>query len=436
MSIDISPLRAFIEELTGQASPLQWAVQAAIIAVSLSLAWLLSKRFCGRFHVSPRWKFGAGEFQRVMFPLMALALVWTSKLAMEHVTQPVTLLGIANSLLIAWLAIRIAVYILGHVLPEGATLRLIVRIIAWVAWIAVALHITGLMPEVLDALDEIGFTVGKNKTHVSLLLILQAISAMAVTLTVALWLARVTEGRVLAAQNVEMNTRVVIVKIVNTAAVIVAIMVALPMAGIDITALSVFGGAVGVGLGFGLQKVASNYVSGFIVLLERSLRIGDVITIDNRRGVVQAIESRYTVIKAGDGTETIIPNEDLITKQVVHHTYTDPKVATVLAVTVSYGTDAEAACEALAEVGKRNARVIGDPSPQARVVGLGENGIQMELTVWIDDPEKGESDLRSELLKDILRTFAEKRIQVASPRREIHLIPTPETGKSVETTAG
>ena len=95
MSIDISPLRAFIEELTGQASPLQWAVQAAIIAVSLSLAWLLSKRFCGRFHVSPRWKFGAGEFQRVMFPLMALALVWTSKLAMEHVTQPVTLLGIA-----------------------------------------------------------------------------------------------------------------------------------------------------------------------------------------------------------------------------------------------------------------------------------------------------------------------------------------------------
>ena len=430
MSIDITPLRDFVGELTGRASPIQWGVQIAIIAVALGLAWLLSKRFCGRFHASPRWKFGAGEFQRVMFPLMALALVWLTKLVMEHVTQPVTLLGIATSLLIAWLVIRIAVYILGHVLPQGATLRLVVRIIAWVAWIGVALHITGLMPEVLDALDEIGFTVGKNKTHVSLLLIVQAISAMAVTLTIAMWLARVTEGRVLAAQSVEMNTRVVIVKIVNTAAVIVAIMVALPMAGIDITALSVFGGAVGVGLGFGLQKVASNYVSGFIVLLERSLRIGDVITIDNRRGVVQAIESRYTVIKAGDGTETIIPNEDLITKQVVHHTYTDPKVATVLPVTVSYESDAEAACEALAEVGKRNTRVIGDPSPQARVVGLGDNGIQMELTVWISDPEKGESDLRSELLQDVLRTFAGKGIRIASPRREIRRIPTPETEKT------
>jgi small-conductance mechanosensitive channel len=288
---------------------------------------------------------------------------------------------------------------------------------------------------VLDALDDIGFTVGKNKTHVSLLLILQAVSAMAVTLTIALWLARVTEGRVLAAQTVEMNTRIVIVKIVNTAAIILAIMVALPMAGIDITTLSIFGGAVGVGLGFGLQKVASNYVSGFIVLLERSLRIGDVITVENRRGVVQAIESRYTVIKAGDGTETIIPNEDLITKHVVHHTYTDPKVATIIPVTVSYETDAESACEALAEVGKRNARVIGDPAPHARVVALGDNGIQMELTVWISDPEKGETELRSELLKDILRTFAERRIEIPYPRRDVHLFPTPEMQKSAGTSA-
>jgi small-conductance mechanosensitive channel len=194
--------------------------------------------------------------------------------------------------------------------------------------------------------------------------------------------------------------------------------------------LSVFSGAVGVGLGFGLQKIASNYVSGFIVLLERSLRIGDVITVENRRGVVEAIESRYTVIKGGDGTETIIPNETMITKEVIHHTYTDPKVATVIPVRVSYQTDVERACERLVEIGKRNARVLGDPPAMGRVVSLGDFGIHLELTVWIGDPEKGETDLRSEILKDIVKTFAAEGIEIPYPRRDVHVIATPETAES------
>jgi small-conductance mechanosensitive channel len=434
--MDFTALREFVESLAGQASPLQWAMQAAIVVAGIGLAWAIARSVCGRVHVSERWKFGSGEFRRVVFPLFALVLVWIAKLAMERFTQPVTLLGITVSLLIAFLVIRIAVYILGHVLPQGATLRLAVRIIAWVAWIGVALHITGLLPEVLDALDDIGFTLGKQKTRVTLLLVLQAVAAMAITLTVAMWLARVTEGRVLAAKNVEMSTRVVIVKIVNTAAIVLAVMIALPMAGIDITALSVFGGAVGVGLGFGLQKVAASYVSGFIVLLERSLRIGDVITVEGRRGVVEAIESRYTVLKAGDGTETIIPNETLITKDVIHHTYADPKVATVLPVTVAYETDAERACALLAEIGRRNARVIRDPAPHARVASLGNNGIRLQLTVWIDDPEKGETELRSDLFLDILRSFKAEGIEIPCSRREMRLIATPETPESPDKSKG
>jgi small-conductance mechanosensitive channel len=196
--------------------------------------------------------------------------------------------------------------------------------------------------------------------------------------------------------------------------------------------LSVFGGALAVGLGFGLQKVAASYVSGFIVLLERSLRIGDVITVDNRRGVVQAIESRYTVLKAGDGTEAIIPNETLITQTVVHHTYSDPKVATVMPVTVAYDSNVDRACALLAEIGKRNTRVIGDPAPLARVTALTDRGIQMELTVWISDPEAGESDLRSQLLREILRTFAAEGIRIALPTQEVRLIATPETSSSTK----
>jgi small-conductance mechanosensitive channel len=430
MNFDLSPLGEFLESLAGQATAWQWAAQAGVALAAIGLAWLLATKLCGRFRPNPRWKFGEGEFHRVVFPFFALAFAWVAKLALEQVTQPVALLQIVVSLLVAFLVIRIAVYILGHVLPHGATLRLAIRIIAWVAWIGVALHIVGLLPEVLEALDDIGFTLGKQKTRVTLLLVLQAIAAMAITLTVAMWLARIAESRVLAADSVEMSTRVVLVRILNAVAVVIAVMVALPMAGIDITALSVFGGALGVGVGFGLQKVASNYVSGFIVLLERSLRIGDVITVENRRGVVKAIEARYTVIRSGDGTETIIPNESLITKDVVHHTYSDPKVSAVLPVTVSYETDAERACDVLAEIGRKHPRVLKEPEPVARIVALADHGIQMQLVVWIDDPEVGESELRSELLKRILVAFAEQGIEIPYPRRDIRLIPTTEMADS------
>jgi len=424
--IDPDALSDSFAQVAQEATLLQWTVQAAIAAGAIAFAWISARSTCSHYRVGAHWEFGKGEFRRVVFPFFAVILVGLARLVMDRLGQPVRLLGIASALLVALLIIRVAVYILGRVLPSGAALRLAVRIIAAVAWIAVALHITGLLPDVLEALDDIGFTVGKQQSRVTLLLVLQALAAMAVTMTVAMWLARVTGGRVLAAKSVEMSTRVVVVKIINTVAIVVAVMVALPLAGIDITVLSVFGGALGVGLGFGLQKVAASYVSGFIVLLERSLRIGDVITVENRRGVVEAIESRYTVIKAGDGTETILPNEALITKEVVHHTYTDPKVATVIPMTVAYGTDADRACELLAEIGKHNMRVIGDPAPVARVSALNDRGILLELTVWISDPEKGDSDLRSELLKEILRTFKTQKIELAYNRGEIRLIATPE----------
>ena len=415
-----------LQDLLQDATPLQWAAQAAIVAAGIGLAWVLTRSICSRYPASPHWKFGKGEFGRVVFPFFAAALVGLAEVVMDRHHQPVRLVEIGRALLVALLAIRLALYILGHVLPAGAPLRVAVRIFASLTWIVVALHVTGLLPEVRSALDDIGFTMGKDRTRITVLLVIHALGAMAVTFTVAMWLARVTAGRILAAQGVEMSTRVVAVKILNTIAIVIAVLVALPMAGIDITALSFFGGALGVGLGFGLQKVAASYVSGFIVLLERSLRIGDVITVDNRRGVVEAIESRYTVIKAGDGTETILPNEALITKDVVHHTYTDAKVATVIPVTVTYGTDADRACDLLAGIGRSNARVIANPSPISRVSALNERGIQLELVVWIGDPEKGEAELRSELLKDILRTFDAEGIEFARTTSEMRLIATPE----------
>jgi small-conductance mechanosensitive channel len=237
----------------------------------------------------------------------------------------------------------------------------------------------------------------------------------------------VTEGRVLAANSIEMTTRVVMAKVVRISMLFLAIFIALPMAGIDVTTLSVFTGALGVGLGFGLQKITSNYVSGFIVLLDRSLRIGDIVTADGRRGEVTAIESRYTVIKGADGVESIVPNEKLITDTVSHHTYSNPKVSLVIGVTVSYESDVERACEILAELAKKHGRVIADPPAIARVKQLTEHGVDLELTVWISDPAVGEGDLRSELLKEVLRAYRGAGIAIPYPRREVRMIATAET---------
>jgi small-conductance mechanosensitive channel len=282
---------------------------------------------------------------------------------------------------------------------------------------------------VIAALDDVGFAVGKDRQRITLWLVMQALAALAVTLTLALWLGRITETRVLAAATVEMSTRIVIAKLVRAGALLAAVFVALPMAGIDITALSVFSGALGVGLGFGLQKIASNYVSGCIVLLDRSLRIGDIVTVDGRRGEVKAIESRYTVIRALDGNESIIPNETLITQTVTHHTYSDPKLLVAIALSVAYESDVDRACALLIEVAHRNPRVIAEPAPSAHVRQLGDSGVELHLNVWIADPAAGEGLLRSDLLKDILRTFKAHGIDIPYPRRDVRLVATPETGE-------
>jgi small-conductance mechanosensitive channel len=419
-------MREYLEDIWLRATPLEWVLQAGAIVAAFALGFSVAHLLCSRIRLGPRWKFGEGDFERVAFPLAAFAFLWLAKFFLGRV-QPVGMLEIAQALVLAWLLIRLAVYVLGHVLPPGESLRRVIRVIATIAWIAVALHITGLLPDVLDALDSVGFTLGKSKQRITPLLVLHALTALALTITLALWLSRITETRLMAAQTVEMSTRIVITKIVRASALFLAILVALPMVGIDITALSVFSGALGVGLGFGLQKIASNYVSGFIVLLDRSVRIGDIVTIDGRRGEVRAIENRYTVLRGADGVESIIPNEKLITDSVNHHTYSDPKVSVVVSVSVSYESDVERACEILLECARRQSRVIDEPRAVAFVKELADSGVNLTLTVWISDPGKGEADLRSALLLDILASFKREAIDIPYPRRDVRLIATPET---------
>ena len=424
--MDFSPLRNFIESFSGTVAPADWLWQLGVAGAAIVLGFFTARVVTRQFKPSGRWKFGEGDFERVAYPLFAWIFMGLGRLILARY-QAVPLLDILVSVLVAWIAIRIAVYILGHILPQGAFLRSMVRSIGWIAWIGVVLHLTGLLPEVIEALNEVGFSTSGGKQRITLWLVMQALAALALTLTVALYAARITESRVMASESVDVSTRVVIAKLVRVAAVFLAILIALPLVGIDITALSIFSGALGVGLGFGLQRIASNYVSGFIVLIDHSLRIGDLVTVDNRKGEVKEIASRYTVIKGGDGIESIIPNEKLITESVHHYTYSDSRVSVVLPVTVDYRADVDQACAALLEVAGRQKEVIADPPATARVKSLGERGVDLELTVWIDDARGGDGELRSALFRDILRTFPARGLAFPEPRRDLRLVATPET---------
>jgi small-conductance mechanosensitive channel len=414
MALDtsVAPLRRFIEGVAGDPSPEILLWQVGVAACAVALGYVTARVACRRIQPSPRWKFGEGDFERVAYPLFTWLYLLAGKLALEQY-QRTALLEILQSLLVAWLVIRVAVYVLGHVLPQGGFLRGSIRAVALLAWVGVALHVTGLLPEAIDTLDNVGFTVGKDKQRITAWVVLQAIAALALTIAVAGWVSRITESRVLAAQHLEMSTRVVITKVVSAAMFFLAILIALPMVGIDITALSIFSGALGVGLGFGLQKIASNYVSGFIVLLDRSLRIGDVITVVGQKGEVRSIESRYTVIRGADGVETIVPNEKLITEVVSHHTKRDPTVSSVVAVVVPLDADTERACRILVEAARRRDGVLAQPAPVARVTTLRPHGIELTVTAWIRLGEVQEGDVRSELYKDILASLRAAGIPLA-----------------------
>ncbi len=430
----MTDLERLIESLAAQAGTGYHLLQLGVLAAGLGLAWLIARTL--RAQVSARettWKFGEGGFHRVIFPLAALALIWGAKFALRQY-HPLPILDLAVTLLVAFAVIRFAVYVLRHILPDGAFLRGSERTISWVMWIGVVLYVTGLLPEIARELEEIGFTVGKQR--ISVLLMLQALVSVAVTLAVSMWIARIIEGRVLASERVEMSTRVVIAKLVRAVAFFAAILIALPVVGIDITALSVFGGALGVGLGFGLQKIASNYVSGFIILLDRSIRIGDLVTVDNRSGTVREIASRYTVIEGLDGITSIIPNETLITQTVVNHFYSDHLTLVKVAVTVAHDTDVDAALEVLLAAARAQARILAEPAPGASITRISELGVELELSAWISDAQLGQGVLRSTLMREVLVAFKARGIGLATPFRGLRALATGETRKTPDTSMG
>lgn len=396
--------------------------QGAVVAISLLLAWAVNV-FVHR-HIMQKapesWRLGVGGVKRALFPLSALAFIHLGKLALAGWAIHTSLLTLAITLLLAMAGVRLVVYTLRYIFAPSNWLKTTENAIAAVIWLVLVLHLLGVLPQFVQALDDIGFSIGKSR--ISLLLVLQALVTVALTLVTALWLSRLLENRLMRAERINMNMRVVGTKLVRILLTLVGVLAALSAVGFDITLLSVFGGALGVGLGFGLQKIASNYVSGFIILLDESVHLGDVITIEGHYGVVHEIRSRYMVLRKLDGTELVVPNETLISNTVINHSYSDRKTRVQLPVQVSYDSPLERAMQLMREAAATHPRVISDPPPDSAIVGFGESGIDLQLSIWITDPEEGSGSLKSAIYLEIWRAFQKEGISIPYPQRDIRIL--------------
>jgi small-conductance mechanosensitive channel len=399
--------------------------QVGVLAVCALVAWG-AMRLVAPFLEKTDTVWHAG-LRRIGFPLFMLLALLLGRDLVHHWLASTHLLNLAVPLLLALAGVRLVIYALRYAFEPRESLKLWERTAAWLIWGAFALHITGLLPRIHAAMEALSFQ--SNGHRFSLWLLFQAAAVIVATIIAALTLARLVENRLMRFTQMNLSLRMALSKAARTVLLILAVLIALPAVGIDLTVLSVFGGALGVGIGFGLQKVASNYISGFIILLDRSVRIGDLVTVDNKYGQVSQINTRYTLLRALDGTETIVPNETLITQTVVNHSLSKPNVRIALPVQVSYDTDLEQAEALMLEAANSHIRVVHDEPdspPKVFLKEFADNGVLLELAVWIRDPSEGQNNLRSDINWAIWRRFKAAGIEIPFPQRVVHLAqPSP-----------
>ncbi len=422
------PLANLLNDLLGDLRDpgLMWQVGA--IVVSVLLGWTLS-RFLWRGvkartannHVA---RFGVESFGRVIGPLAIVVLLWTSQKMLGRFHLHTNLFNLALPIFSSLAVIRFGFYLLRRVFARGGVvgegMQNFEKAFQLLVWLAFVLYITGFYQDVFAFLDDTLIPLGKHK--VSIATILQAAVSVVVLLLLAMWAGAALEERLMNLHTMHSNLRVVIARMGRAVLILVAVLVSLSLVGIDLTVLSVFGGALGVGLGLGLQKIASNYVSGFIILLDRSLTIGNVITVDKYSGQVTQINTRYTVLQGTDGVEAIVPNEMLVSGAVQNSSLSNPAVVIVTRVTVGYESDVDFVLKLMEDAALSIERVMKDKPPSGMLQAFGADGLELALAFWIADPENGRGGVTSDVNRAIWKSLKQNGISVPFPQREIRLV--------------
>ncbi|PKO90923.1 MAG: mechanosensitive ion channel protein MscS [Betaproteobacteria bacterium HGW-Betaproteobacteria-10] len=410
------PALTLINDLWADFSEPHFVWQVGALLVCLLLASLFARWWRGR-HASVG-RLSDASF-RLAFPLVGMLLVGAALLFLQHF-MPVNLFRLALPLLGSMALVRAVIFVLRQAFPAAAWLTTWERIIATLIWGWLALYITGLAPYVIEALAQVQFQIGQQE--VNLWMILRGLVTVFLTVVFALWIAGVIESRLMHIETLDSSLRMVGIRVAKALLTVIAIVTSLALVGIDMTALSVFTGALGVGLGFGLQKIASNYVSGFIILLDRSIRLGNVIQVGADSGMVTQITTRYTVLRHPGGTEFIVPNEALISGVVQNQTYSDSRLRLATTVGVAYNCDLDLAMRLMNEAAAAQPRVLSDPGPKVLLTLFADSSINLELGFWIADPEAGRGNIISDINIAIWRAFRENGVEIPFPQRDVRII--------------
>ncbi len=391
-------------------------IELAVLAACLGVAWVAVRALRGAQARPTSVWIGERVVDGVLFPVLALLLAFAARWLLAK-TQAVAVFQIAVPVLASLAVIRVAVRVLRVTYPNSPVVRSIERTLSWLVWGVLVLWATGLLPLVMKEFEDIQWKVGG--AEVSLRSLLEGGLSAAVVLVVVLWISAAIEQRLLAGATDNLSVRKIAANSVRALLLLVGLLLALSAAGIPLGALSVLGGAVGVGIGFGLQKLASNYVSGFVILAERSLRIGDVVKVDGFEGRISDIKTRYTVVRALNGRESIVPNEMLITQRVENSSLADPRVSLTTGVQVAYGTDLDALIPRLTAVVTAVPRVIAEPAPAVFLLAFAADGLELQIAFWIADPENGQNNVKSDVNLAVLRLLDAAGVQIPYPQRVV-----------------
>nr|WP_233245880.1 mechanosensitive ion channel domain-containing protein [Limnohabitans sp. Hippo4] len=388
---------------------------AACVGVALSLVWALRR---ATLQWELRVLLGRQLVDGVLFPSLLLGLVFASR-SIWAKSHPLWLFDFLLPVCVSLAAIRLGVKVLQSAFKDAAWVRPVERSLSWLAWGAVVLWLTGLLPMVLEELDLIQWKVGSS--HLSVRTLIEGGLTAGLVMLLTLWVSSAIESRLLrTSTGSELSLRKAVSNAVTSLLMFVGLMVSLSAVGIDLTALSVLGGAVGVGIGFGLQKLAANYVSGFVILAERSMRIGDSVKLDGFEGRVTDIKARYTVIRAPTGRESIVPNEMLINSRVENLSLADSRVLQSTSVLVAYGSDVDLVMRLLTQACELQMRVLKEPAPFVTLTSFAADGLEFGAHYWVDEQQSGLLTLKSEINLSILKLLNAHGIEIPYPQRVVH----------------
>jgi small-conductance mechanosensitive channel len=389
------------------------------------------RRDIGAANAPAGWRGRVREATWVAAPFAITTLLLATIDGFLHALRaPTHVVDVAVQLVGLLLLIRIAMYLLRVSLGTRSRIKGWGTPLSVLIWAFLSLHLLGWGETVIAALDSIGVNAGKNR--ISVWFVLKLIVTVSVFVVIAVWLSRWIERRLLKLDALAPNMRIGLAKFAQAFLVSMAALVGLNAAGLNLTTLNVLTGAIGIGLGFGLQSIAANFVSGFVLLMDRSIKPGDVISFTGTTGTsaegfgwVQQLRGRYVVVRDRDGVETLVPNQHLITNPVINWSYTDPRVRIKLPVRISYKSDPELALQTLLEATANQRRVLREPAPVARLMAFGDHGLDLELRFWIADPQEGVNNVRSDVNRAIWRLFKERGIVIPVAQREVRLEMAP-----------